>query len=141
MLPTVHNLDSFPYNASLVNGHLEPSASWSALFDDRWAGRVALVDKPVIGIFDAALAAQARGEVHFNDIGNMSATEIDRLIGFLVERERAGYFCGFRKTALEAVDKIRVAMFLWRIERKKDGKTYAYWNIVENKRLDDGRAA
>jgi putative spermidine/putrescine transport system substrate-binding protein len=104
MLPTVHNLDSFAYNADIVNGHLEPSASWAALFDDRWAGRVALVDEPAIGIFDAALAAQARGEVQFNDIGNMSTKEIDRLIGFLSERKRAGYFCGFWTTALEAAD-------------------------------------
>ena len=89
MLPTVHNLDSFAYNSALVNGHLEPSASWGALFDDRWAGRVALVDEPAIGVFDAALAAQARGEVHFNDIGNMSTAEIDRLIGFLTARKSA----------------------------------------------------
>ena len=25
----------------------------------------------------------------------------------------------------------------WR--RRKDGKTHVYWNIVENRRLDDGR--
>ena len=30
-------------------------------------------------------------------------------------------------------------MFLRRTQRKKDGKTHTYWNIVENKRLDDGR--
>src|SRR5271165_5812331 len=30
-------------------------------------------------------------------------------------------------------------MFLRRTERKKDGKTHSYWNIVENKRLDNGR--
>ena len=30
-------------------------------------------------------------------------------------------------------------MFLRRTERKKNGKTHSYWNIVENKRLDDGR--
>jgi hypothetical protein len=30
-------------------------------------------------------------------------------------------------------------MFLRRSERKKDGKRHSYWNIVENKRLDDGR--
>src|SRR5260221_2524503 len=30
-------------------------------------------------------------------------------------------------------------MFLRRTERKKDDKTHVYWNIVENKRLDDGR--
>ena len=31
-------------------------------------------------------------------------------------------------------------MFLRQIRRKKDGKTHVYWNIVENRRLDDGRA-
>ena len=30
-------------------------------------------------------------------------------------------------------------MFLRRSQRKKDGKTHSYWNIVESKRLDDGR--
>lgn len=30
-------------------------------------------------------------------------------------------------------------MFLRKTERKKDGKAHSYWNIVENKRLDDGR--
>jgi len=30
-------------------------------------------------------------------------------------------------------------MFLRQTPRKKDGKTHIYWNIVENKRLDDGR--
>src|ERR1700674_865718 len=30
-------------------------------------------------------------------------------------------------------------MFLRRTERKKNGKTHHSWNVVENKRLDDGR--
>ena len=30
-------------------------------------------------------------------------------------------------------------MFLRRTERKKNGKTHHYWNVVENKRLDEGR--
>src|ERR1700738_4082103 len=30
-------------------------------------------------------------------------------------------------------------MFLRRTERKKNGKSHHYWNVVENKRLDDGR--
>ena len=29
--------------------------------------------------------------------------------------------------------------FYARTQRKKNGKTHVYWNIVENKRLDDGR--
>ena len=31
-------------------------------------------------------------------------------------------------------------MFLRRTERKKNGKTHHYWNVVENERLDGGRA-
>src|SRR5712664_3834489 len=30
-------------------------------------------------------------------------------------------------------------MFLRRTERKKNGKTHHYWNVVENKRLEGGR--
>src|SRR4051812_50125236 len=30
-------------------------------------------------------------------------------------------------------------MFLRRTQRKRDGKTHTYWNIVESKRLGDGR--
>jgi len=30
-------------------------------------------------------------------------------------------------------------MFLRQTQRRKNGKTHSYWNIVENKRLDDGR--
>src|SRR5271163_3042520 len=30
-------------------------------------------------------------------------------------------------------------MFLRQTRRKKDGKTHVYWNVVENRRLDDGR--
>ncbi len=30
-------------------------------------------------------------------------------------------------------------MFLRRTERRKNGKAHHYWNVVENKRLDDGR--
>ena len=35
--------------------------------------------------------------------------------------------------------KIRAIMFLRQTRRKKDGTTHVYWNIVENRRLDDGR--
>lgn len=104
MLPAVHNFDSFAYNSALVNGHFEPSVSWGALFDDRWSGQVALVDEPAIGVFDAALAAQARGEANFDDIGNMTTSEIDRLMELLIAKKRAGYFCGFWKTTMESAD-------------------------------------
>ncbi|WP_275200298.1 hypothetical protein [Bradyrhizobium sp. CSA207] len=32
-------------------------------------------------------------------------------------------------------------MFLRRTERRKNGIAHSYWNVVENKRLDDGRVS
>lgn len=104
MLPTVHNFDAFAYLPKVVNGRSEATASWAALLDERWKGQVALVDEPAIGIFDAALAAQALGEMSFQDIGNLSIEEIDRLIDLLEARKRAGHFNGFWRTAHEAAD-------------------------------------
>ncbi|AYG61784.1 ABC transporter substrate-binding protein [Rhizobium jaguaris] len=101
MLPTTHNFDSFAYRTDLVPNGLGMH-SWGALFDERWAGRVALVDEPAIGIFDAALAAQAAGLMSFDNIGNMSIQEIDQLIDLLEERKKAGFFRDFWKTAEEA---------------------------------------
>jgi putative spermidine/putrescine transport system substrate-binding protein len=104
MLPTVHNLDAFAFRSDAVNGESAAMGSWSALFDDRWRGAVALVDEPAIGIFDAAMAAQASGEATFADIGNMTTEEIDRLLDVLMARKRAGHFHGFWKTAAEAAE-------------------------------------
>jgi putative spermidine/putrescine transport system substrate-binding protein len=104
MLPTTHNFDSFAFRPDVVNGNADETASWGALLDERWHGQAALVDEPAIGIFDAALAAQALGLMTFDDIGNMSTEEIDTLIDILIERRRNGYFQGFWKTAREAAD-------------------------------------
>lgn len=104
MLPAVHNFDAFAYLPKVVDGRPETTMSWAALLDERWKGRVALVDEPAIGIFDAALAAQALGEIVFTDIGNLSTGEIDRLIELLEARKRAGHFHGFWRTAHEAAE-------------------------------------
>ena len=101
MLPTVHNLDSFAYDrAALAVPETEPP-SWGWLLDERFSGRVALVDEPAIGIFDAALAAQAGGHLRFADIGNMTLPELDQLFDLLMERKRARHFCGTWRTAAE----------------------------------------
>lgn len=101
MLPTTHNFDSFAYRTDVVSNGAKVD-SWAALLDERWAGRVALVDEPAIGIFDAALAAQAAGLMSFNNIGNMSIAEIDGLIDLLEDRKRAGFFKSFWRTAEDA---------------------------------------
>jgi len=104
MLPTVHNLDAFAFRIDKVNGESAEMSSWAALLDPKWSGSVALVDEPAIGIFDAAMAAQASGLASFTDIGNMSTDEIDHLLDVLMERKRAGHFHGFWKTAAEAAE-------------------------------------
>lgn len=101
MLPTHHNFDSFAFRTDLVKSPSDVE-SWASLLDGRWAGRVALVDEPAIGIFDAALAAQSAGLMRFENIGNMSVAEIDRLIALLAEKKRNGFFRAFWRTAEEA---------------------------------------
>lgn len=101
MLPTHHNFDSFAYRTDLVKEQSEVG-SWASLLDERWFGRVALVDEPAIGIFDAALAAQSAGLMRFENIGNMTVPEVDCLIDILAERKRNGFFRGFWGGAREA---------------------------------------
>lgn len=94
-LPYVHNVDSFGYNADAVpRGTPYQSESWSWLLDDRWNGRVALVNEPTIGLFDAALAVQSAGLASFRDIGNLTKLEIDALFKVLVNLRKAGHFRG-----------------------------------------------
>jgi putative spermidine/putrescine transport system substrate-binding protein len=101
MLPTTHNFDSFAYRSDVVDHPLSMN-SWAALFDERWNGRAALVDEPAIGIFDAALAAQASGLMTFGNIGNMTVAEIDQLMDILEAKRKAGFFRGFWRTAEDA---------------------------------------
>ena len=103
MLPTVHNMDSFGYDARVFGSGPDVRPSWSWLLDRRAKGRIALVDEPAIGFFDAALAAEAGGELEFADIGNMTITEINALMNLLEERRQQGYFCNAWRDGAEAV--------------------------------------
>jgi hypothetical protein len=65
-LPYVHNADSFGYNTRTIARRVAfDTESWGMLLDPEWAGHVGLVNAPGIGIFDAALAAQAQGLMTF----------------------------------------------------------------------------
>ncbi len=94
-LPYVHNVDSFGYNASVVpRGVPYESESWDWLLDERWAGQVAIVNAPTIGLFDLALAVQAKGLAKFADIGNLSRRELDVLFDILMAYRSRGHFRG-----------------------------------------------
>lgn len=104
-LPYVHNVDSFGYDAGVVSrGVPYETESWAWLFDEQWSGRVALVNAPTIGLFDAALGAQSLGLVEFEDIGNMSKAEIDSLFRLLVDLRRQGHFRGIWSSVPRSVE-------------------------------------
>lgn len=104
-LPYVHNVDSFGYNTDIIpRGKPYETESWGWLLDRRWSGKVALVNAPTIGLFDAVLAAQAAGFVQFNDIGNLTREDIDRLFKVLLELRRDGHFRGVWNSVPQSIE-------------------------------------
>jgi putative spermidine/putrescine transport system substrate-binding protein len=113
-MPYVHNVDSFGYNTNIIKkGIPYETESWAWLLDEKYKGKVALVNAPTIGIFDAALAAQAAGLMKFKNIGDMSTIEIDKLFSILTKKKQEGHFSGFWTSVPQSVDfivKNRVAI-------------------------------
>jgi len=104
-MPYVHNVDSFGYNAAVIpKGIAYETESWAWLLDKKHHGRVALVNEPTIGIFDAALAAEAAHLMKFKDIGNMSIKEIDTLFSILLEKKKSGHFRGVWSSVPHSVE-------------------------------------
>lgn len=106
-LPYVHNVDSFGYNSNIVpKGVPYKTESWSWLLDERWKGKVGLVNSPTIGIFDLALAVQAKKLMTFADMGNMTIEEIDKLFDIIIGLKKQGHFSGFWNTVPQSVDQM-----------------------------------
>lgn len=104
-LPYVHNVDSFGYNTDVIaQGIPYKTESWAWLLDDKWHGKVGLVNAPTIGIFDMALAAQAKGLMTFKDIGQMTKSEIDQLFDILITYKKRGHFNGLWNSVPESVN-------------------------------------
>ena len=104
-LPYVHNVDSFGYNTQMIPpGVPYETESWGWLLDEKHRGKVGLVNEPAIGIFDAALAAQAKGLATFQDIGNLSRDEMDDLFHILLDLKHRGHFNGLWSSVPQSVD-------------------------------------
>jgi putative spermidine/putrescine transport system substrate-binding protein len=107
-LPYVHNVDSFGYNTNVVKqGEAYKTESWGWLLDPKYSGKVGIVNAPTIGLFDLVLATQAQGLVSFNDIGNLSKIDLDRLFKVLIDFKRQQHFSGFWNSVPESVDFMR----------------------------------
>ncbi|MGR6872694.1 ABC transporter substrate-binding protein [Pseudomonas sp. HK3] len=104
-LPYVHNVDSFGYNTNVITpGIAYETESWGWLLDRKYAGKVAIVNAPTIGIFDLALAAQAKGLVKIQDIGAITKVELDQLFNVLIKMKKEGHFSGFWTSVPESVN-------------------------------------
>jgi len=104
-LPYVHNVDSFGYNtASIPKGIPYQTESWGWLLDDKYRGKVGVVNAPTIGLFDMALAAQARGLMQFENIGAITRNELDTLFTILAKKKQQGHFSGFWTSVPESVN-------------------------------------
>lgn len=107
-LPYVHNVDSIGYNADAIGeGVPYKTESWGWLLDPKHRGKVALVNAPTIGLFDAALAAQGTGAMKFQDIGNMTRPEIDQLFDILIDLKQQGHFRGVWTSVPQSVDYMK----------------------------------
>ncbi|WP_395339629.1 ABC transporter substrate-binding protein [Ningiella sp. W23] len=103
-LPYVHNVDSFGYNTNVIEkGIPYETESWGWLLDPNYQGKVAIVNAPTIGLFDLALAAQARELVSFSDMGAMTKRELDQLFEVLIQYKQRGHFSGFWTSVPESV--------------------------------------
>jgi putative spermidine/putrescine transport system substrate-binding protein len=101
-VPTSFGFDSLAYSETLVE--LRPAqVSWAELFNQRWSGRVGLLNDPS-SYQDAAIAADAAGLLTVRDKGNLSREEIDALTKLLVKLRRSGQIAHLWTTFDEAVE-------------------------------------
>ncbi|WP_185983798.1 ABC transporter substrate-binding protein [Aureimonas mangrovi] len=101
LIPTTYNADTLGIRPDLIEGEVD---SWAALLDPQYAGRAAILNIPSIGIMDAAMALEARGDMTYGDKGNMTREEIDATIEALIEAKRAGQFRAFWTDFNESVN-------------------------------------
>lgn len=103
-LPYVHNVDSYGYNTRHIKAGIPyETESWGWLLDEKYQGKVGVVNAPTIGLFDLALAAQTKGLVTFEDIGALTKQELDALFNVLMEYKKRGHFSGFWTSVPESV--------------------------------------
>ncbi|MEP7702416.1 extracellular solute-binding protein [Paraglaciecola sp. 25GB23A] len=107
-LPYVHNVDSFGYNNFFIpKGEPYLTESWGWLLDEKYRGKVGIVNDPTIGLFDLALAAQAENLVQFDDIGALTKADLDALFKVLIAFKQQKHFSGFWNSVPESVDFMR----------------------------------
>jgi putative spermidine/putrescine transport system substrate-binding protein len=100
-IPTVFNADTLGMRPDIIT---RPIESWKELLNPEFKGRAAIIDVPAIGVMDAALAIESRGDIKYGDKGNMTKDEIDKTIAILIDAKKSGQFRAFWTTFDESVN-------------------------------------
>jgi putative spermidine/putrescine transport system substrate-binding protein len=101
MMPTIFNADTLGIRPDLIGRDV---TSWAELLNPEFKGKVALINVPQIGIMDAAMAIEARGDIKYVDKGNMTRDEIDKTIAILIQAKKDGQFRAFWSSFDESVN-------------------------------------
>jgi putative spermidine/putrescine transport system substrate-binding protein len=94
MLPLLHGVDSFGYVPALRDLIGAEAESWGWLLDKRLQGRVAMINDPVLGMIEAAMAVEAQRGKAFGNVGNLTLDEVDEVADILLHKKRIGHFKG-----------------------------------------------
>ncbi len=100
LAPSNINSDSVGYN----HGDTGRLTSWGELLNPKWRGRVALINDPDIGLIDAAMAAEATGQMRFGDKGALTKAEVEGLFKILDGLKRQGHFRSFWSSFEDSVN-------------------------------------
>lgn len=101
IIPTVYNADTLGIRPDLIG---RPIESWAELLNPEFSGKTAILGIPAIGIMDAAMAVEARGDIRYGDKGNMTRAEIDQTVEIMKDLKSRGHFRAFWSSFDESVN-------------------------------------
>jgi putative spermidine/putrescine transport system substrate-binding protein len=70
----------------------------------KYEGRSSLCSLAIVGVTDAAMALQARGDIKYGDMGNMTRAEIDKTFEIMNKIKQSGFFRAFWGSFDESVN-------------------------------------
>ncbi len=100
-IPMIYNADTLGIRPDIIK---RPINHWHELLNPEFKGRASILAVPEIGIMDAAMAFESRGDLKYGDKGNMTREEIDKTIKLLIDIKKAGQFRAFWSTFDESVN-------------------------------------
>ena len=101
LVPTIYNADTLGIRPDIIK---RPIEHWHELLNPEFKGKTAILDVPAIGIMDAAMAIESRGDIKYGDKGNMTREELDKTIKILIDAKKSGQFRAFWTTFDESVN-------------------------------------